>query len=95
MSSATRIPYPDDWNRIAREVKRRAGWKCQHCGHPHDPKAGYTLTVHHVDGNPQNNQPSNLRALCQRCHMAFVAKQQKYGRHYHAQPTLFEKGETP
>lgn len=26
--------YPDDWDRIAREVKDRAGWRCVRCGHP-------------------------------------------------------------
>lgn len=27
------------------------------------------LTVGHVDQNPQNNHPDNLRAWCQRCHL--------------------------
>lgn len=27
------------------------------------------LTVAHLDHNPANNDPSNLRALCQRCHI--------------------------
>jgi hypothetical protein len=27
------------------------------------------LTVHHIDGNKQNNSPLNLLALCQRCHL--------------------------
>lgn len=26
------------------------------------------LTVAHLDHDPRNNDPSNLRALCQRCH---------------------------
>jgi len=65
--------YPPDWEEIARRVKERAGWRCEHCGHPHDPVAGYTLTVHHLDGNPVNCSPENLVALCQRCHLRIQA----------------------
>lgn len=27
------------------------------------------LTVHHRDGNPENNERGNLKALCQKCHL--------------------------
>lgn len=27
------------------------------------------LTVHHLDLNPSNHDPRNLRVLCQRCHL--------------------------
>ena len=66
--------YPANWDEIARRVKGAAGWRCEHCGHPHEPDAGYTLTVHHLDGDPANNAPSNLVALCQRCHLSVQAK---------------------
>lgn len=62
--------YPDTWEDIARKVKDDAGWTCKMCGHPHDPKAEYTLTVHHLDGVKTNCDISNLIALCQRCHLA-------------------------
>lgn len=29
------------------------------------------LTVAHLDHNPQNNNPDNLRALCQKCHLNY------------------------
>lgn len=29
------------------------------------------LTIAHLDHTPENNDPSNLRALCQRCHLAY------------------------
>jgi hypothetical protein len=32
------------------------------------------LTISHIDHNPQNNHGSNLRALCQRCHLRHDAK---------------------
>ena len=62
--------YPENWHAIARRVKDAAGWCCEQCGHPHEPAQGYTLTVHHIDGNTFNNAPANLVALCQRCHLA-------------------------
>lgn len=71
--------YPDNWPEIAAKVKEEAGWKCERCGHPHDPQAGYVLTVHHLDSNPANVNPENLVALCQRCHMTHVARLRRYG----------------
>jgi len=63
--------YPEDWNEIAFEIKSAADFKCEHCGHPNDPPAGYTLTVHHLDTEKSNPDPKNLVALCQRCHLHF------------------------
>jgi len=62
--------YPPDWYARARQVKDAAGWRCTACGHVHDPDHGYTLTVHHRDGDPGHNDLDNLVALCQRCHLA-------------------------
>lgn len=61
--------YPPDWPAIALAVKNAANWKCSHCGHPHDVASGHVLTVHHLDGDKANCAPSNLVALCQRCHL--------------------------
>jgi hypothetical protein len=66
--------YPPDWPEIAKQVKDEAGWKCRRCDHPHDPEAGYILTVHHLDMNPANNAWWNLVALDQRCHLHVQAK---------------------
>ena len=65
--------YPDNWEEIARSVKDRADWHCEHCGHEHDPEHGYTLTVHHLDGVKSNVDAANLVALCQRCHLHIQA----------------------
>lgn len=32
------------------------------------------LTIAHLDHDPTNNDPANLRALCQRCHNRYDAK---------------------
>ncbi len=61
--------YPSNWRAIARAVKDAAGWRCIRCDHPHDPKAGRTLTVHHLDMDCGNNAWWNLAALCQSCHL--------------------------
>ena len=66
--------YPENWKEIAKQVKDAAGWHCIRCDHPHDPAAGYCLTVHHLDMNPANCEWWNLVALCQRCHLHIQAK---------------------
>ncbi len=66
--------YPDNWGDIAKDIKERAGWRCEHCGHEHDPATGHTLTVHHLDMHPPNCDYTNLVALCQRCHLHVQAK---------------------
>lgn len=66
--------YPADWPDIARQVKDAADWHCIRCGHAHEPPAGYTLTVHHIDLDKSNCRWWNLAALCQRCHLRIQAK---------------------
>jgi hypothetical protein len=66
--------YPEDWPEISRKAKEEAGWKCVRCGHKHDPKKGYCLTVHHLDLDPSNNAWWNIPALCQRCHLKIQNK---------------------
>lgn len=66
--------YADNWRDIAEQTKRDAGYACVRCGHPHNPKAGRTLTVHHFDGDKANNRPWNLMALCQACHLSVQAR---------------------
>jgi 5-methylcytosine-specific restriction endonuclease McrA len=38
-----------------------------------DHVARIVLTVAHLDHAPEHNDPANLRALCQRCHLAYDA----------------------
>jgi len=65
------IGYPTNWKEKAERIKDLAGRKCKTCKHPHDPKKGFTLTVHHLDGNKANCEDMNLAALCQRCHLVY------------------------
>ena len=68
------MSYPFNWGCIANSVKEKTGWKCERCGRGHSPAEGYTLTVHHLDGNPSNCADWNLAALCQRCHLSVQAR---------------------
>ena len=65
--------YPPEWPIIAERVKERAAWRCVRCSMHHAPRNGYTLTVHHLDGNKSNCEKWNLAALCQRCHLRIQA----------------------
>lgn len=50
--------------------------KCERCGTDDCTRDsdGYilrrkNLTVHHLDGNIENNDPSNHQTLCRKCHI--------------------------
>ena len=66
--------YPKNWIDISQKVRALAGGKCELCraaamkSHP-VTKSLVVLTVHHIDGDPSNNDAVNLIALCQRCHL--------------------------
>lgn len=61
--------YPQWWPEISWYIKAAANWRCQGCDAVHDPGLGFTLTIHHRDGNPENNRLDNLWVCCQRCHL--------------------------
>ncbi|HSD09485.1 MAG TPA: YajD family HNH nuclease, partial [Candidatus Binatia bacterium] len=48
------------------------GWICARCAREFDEANLYLLTVHHKDGNHENNPPdgSNWENLCVDCHEA-------------------------
>lgn len=84
-----RARYPKDWRAISLEVRGAAGWVCEgspaypDCRavnrEPH-PVTGsiVVLTVAHLNHVPEDvgepgNRP-NLKAWCQRCHLAYDAR---------------------
>ncbi len=83
-----RARYPKEWKRIADAIRERAGNRCEgspaypDCrawnGEPH-PVTGsrVVLTVAHLDHTPENCEPHNLRAMCQRCHLTYDAEHHK------------------
>jgi len=38
--------------------------RCEACGY----ESSHFLQIHHIDGNPFNNNPTNLMVLCKTCH---------------------------
>jgi len=64
--------YPGNWNEIAEAARKRADYRCQRCG-----KRSYRHDVHHIDGNIENNDASNLMALCRKCHRQVHAEQKR------------------
>lgn len=72
--------YPGDWESIALAKKEASDWKCEVCGkqckRPGEPFTSHkqTLTVAHLDHNPQNCADENLLAMCAPCHLRYDAK---------------------
>ena len=74
--------YPKDWKAISAAIRERAGNRCEgspdfpECraenGQAH-PETGsrVVLTVAHLDHTPENCEPENLKAMCQRCHLNY------------------------
>lgn len=81
--------YHPKWSLISRLIRfHRAGNKCEWCqaeNHQPHPDTGskVILTVAHLDRDRTNNRFTNLKALCQRCHLnydrASHIQNRKYG----------------
>jgi hypothetical protein len=85
-----RSRYPKNWPHISREVRRKACDRCE--GSPFYPDCRaingalhpvtdsiVVLTVAHLDHQPENCDPDNLRAWCQRCHNTYDMKMRRAG----------------
>ena len=75
--------YPSNWKEIRTSILERARNHCEFCGRENHTwffnektkkMVRVVLTVAHLDHTPENCDPSNLRALCQRCHNQYDAK---------------------
>ena len=83
--------YPKDWKQISLRIRERAGWRCEYVdangyrcravhGEPHPfTLSRVVLTVAHLDHQPENCDPDNLMAMCQRCHNAYDAPMRRAG----------------
>lgn len=71
-----RARYPSNWKTVRAAILERASHCCEFCGVADKSYRGTTkivLTIAHLDHTPEHNAPENLRALCQRCHLAYDA----------------------
>ena len=75
--------YPKDWKQIREQILERADNRCEFCGvknHTYrlNEKTGnmayIVLTIAHMNEEIENCDPSNLKALCQRCHNRYDAR---------------------
>ena len=76
-----RARYPANWPAISLERRKAAGWRCETpgCGAINGEEHPITgsrvvLTVAHLDHDPSNCAPSNLRVWCQKHHLAYDAE---------------------
>jgi 5-methylcytosine-specific restriction endonuclease McrA len=85
-----RYPPRKQWREIRAIILKRANHKCEFCGVPNHTvrnNAFIRLAVAHLDQQPENNHPSNLRALCEKCHLKHDAPY----RHLHFRETIFKR----
>lgn len=57
---------------------------CSVCHNSHWQAKPIPLEVDHIDGDPSNNQPSNLRLICPNCHAqtpTYKSRNRGNGRH--------------
>jgi hypothetical protein len=83
--TATTAPidtYAGNFNDLSRQVRERAGWRCEECRRTLvQPHLRQYLHVHHQNGDRRDNSQRNLKALCIVCH----ANQPRHG-HLRADP---------
>lgn len=67
-----------DWERIAEAARKKAGYRCEHCGMTQDDhlaryrqrlNVNHREPFHQLANKSAANRPSNLEALCKPCHM--------------------------
>ena len=61
-------------------LRERDGPACSICG---KNEANINLEIHHIDGNPCNSDPLNLRLLCHSCNIKTEIKRNKNSRSKH------------
>lgn len=65
--------------RCIRDARKLKADKCNFCGvMPEDKKK---LQTDHIDGNPSNNDPSNVQTLCHACHIVKTNIERGTGEH--------------
>jgi len=60
-----------NWKMLRLMILVRDNFRCQNCGYLGKQSLfiNYNLTIHHIDGDRQNNKYQNLVTLCDQCHL--------------------------
>jgi hypothetical protein len=59
--------YSINWENISKRFRESKNWVCESCGMDCKNNKEF-LHTHHIDGNRNNNDNTNLKALCRNCH---------------------------
>jgi len=62
--------FKDNWDKKHLEQLKRSHWKCFSCNNDFSDNWKKYLHTHHKDGDPYNNEDSNIEVLCNKCHAA-------------------------
>jgi len=66
MNPETAKRYHKDWPKFSKWLIQTRGSHCEECFNGR--RTRNPLTVHHIDGRPENNDINNLIVLCTKCH---------------------------
>lgn len=55
----------EEWRKLRLIILKRDNYTCQYC----EFKAEKWQIVHHIDGNPNNNEHANLEVICPMCNL--------------------------
>ena len=77
LTEAYQWGYTEDWPQISLQVRKEAGYKCQHCKVDLS-SSKRLLHVHHINGIKSDNSLENLVPLCADCH-----RKEPYHAHMH------------
>ena len=84
--------YHPDWDTVSRYVRELFDFYCAKCGKDcrNANNAKSVLQVHHIDGNPGNNDLGNLIPLCASCHLKIEKEARLHAPYNQVQLELFE-----
>ena len=84
--------YHPEWETLSRYVRELFNFYCARCGKNcrNSKNAESVLQVHHIDGNPQNNDLENLIPLCASCHLQIEKEARLHAPYDETQLELFE-----
>lgn len=75
-------PYtPEFHNALKEEIRERDNYTCQECGQTEE-ELGCQLSIHHINYDKKNNDPSNLISLCKICHGRTNYRRQYWTNHF-------------
>ena len=83
--------YHQEWPVLSRYIRTLFNHHCARCGRDsrRPGNSREQLQVHHIDGNPGNNDLENLIPLCAECHLQIEKEARIHAPHSDIQQELF------